>query len=114
MTNRRRGTCFTFKARNSLAFLKILVAENIGTDSLNCDLASEQVLVACEINLAHCAATETFFEQVTRDKQPRPGQRGLRVDLILGTDLHVVFEAQLTTGTFTHELSVLISALVHA
>src|SRR6185503_10558088 len=65
MTNRCGGARFTFKTRDRFAFLQILVTENVRSNSLDCDLARQQVLIACEVNLAHRPATYTFLEQIT-------------------------------------------------
>jgi hypothetical protein len=56
VTNRSRGARFTFKARDGFTILEIFVIENVRPNSFDCDLASNEVLVAREINLAHRAA----------------------------------------------------------
>src|SRR5688572_22395926 len=60
--NRGGGTSLAFEARDSLAFLEVFVIENVGADSLYRDAASQQVLIAGEIDLAHRAAAKSFFE----------------------------------------------------
>jgi hypothetical protein len=55
MANRSRGACLPFKPRNRFALLHVLIAEYVGANSLHCYLASDQVLIAREVNLAHGA-----------------------------------------------------------
>src|SRR5437762_25873 len=102
MTNRRRGPRFALKTRDGLAVLKIFVAENVGSHSFDGDLARHEVLVASEVNLAHRAATEPFFQQVARGQQTRTRQCDLRVCLVLWTQLNGVFVADFATGALAH------------
>src|SRR5215216_6049000 len=59
VTDRRCRPRFAFEARDCFAFLKIFVVENVGTNCFYRDLSREQILIACEIDLAHRTASET-------------------------------------------------------
>jgi hypothetical protein len=109
--NRCGGARFAFETSNGFAFLEIFVVENVGTNGFYGYLSREEILVASEINLAHRAAPETFFEQVSRREQPRAGQCILRACLILRTDLNPVFVADFATWTLTHRRRILAEEL---
>jgi hypothetical protein len=64
MADGSSGASLAFEARDRFAFLQHFVAEYVRPDSFDSDLARDEVFVAREINLAHRAATETFFQQV--------------------------------------------------
>ena len=65
MADRSSGACLSFEARDSFTFLKVLVVEDVRPHSFYRDATRDQVLIAREINLAHRAAAESFFEQVS-------------------------------------------------
>jgi hypothetical protein len=65
VVNRRCGAGLAFKTSDRLTFHQVLVAEDVGPNGLNCYASRNEVLIAGEIDLAHGAAAESSFKQVT-------------------------------------------------
>jgi hypothetical protein len=65
MTNGSSRARLAFESGDSFAFLQVLVGEYVGANCLDGDLSGHQVLIASQINLAHGAAAQTFFQQVS-------------------------------------------------
>jgi hypothetical protein len=64
MLYRSGGAGLAFKTRNGLAFLHVFVAEDVGSNGLDGDPAGNEVLIPSEINLAHCAPSNSLLEQI--------------------------------------------------
>lgn len=62
MLYRSGGARFAFKTRNGLAFLHVFVAEDVGSNCLDGDPASDKILVTSEINLTHCTPSNSLLE----------------------------------------------------
>src|SRR6476469_2255830 len=104
MPDRCCGAHFAFEACNRLSFLQHLIAENVGTNSLDSDASSYQVLIARQVNLSHRASSQALLQQITRRQQRWAGQGVLRFCLIQRTEIYFVFITVFTTRALAHEL----------
>src|SRR6185436_16049610 len=104
MTNGGGGASFAFESRDGFALLQHLIAEYVRANGLDGDLASDQILIASEIDLAHRSATESFLEPVTRRQQRRPREGMLGARVILGTGDYAVVITGFATRTLAHKI----------
>jgi len=102
MADRRGRACFALKPSDSFSFLQVFITKYVRANRFDSYLAGDEVLVSCQLDLAHGAASQSFLQKVTAGQQPGPGQRVFGVCLVLWADSCVVFVTAFTTWAFAH------------
>jgi hypothetical protein len=75
MLDGRGGLCLALKARDGLAFLKIVAVENVRPDRLDRNFSGVKLLVLGQVYLPHSTATQAPFQQITVGDHLRTRQR---------------------------------------
>jgi len=65
MTDRSSRANLALKPRDCFTLLQHLVAEDVRANSLDGDAASNQILIARQVNLAHRAPAQALLQQIT-------------------------------------------------
>ena len=63
--DRSSGTRLALKARDRLAFLQVLVVQNVWPNGFHRHPPRHQILILRKIDLAHRSASQTFLKQIT-------------------------------------------------
>jgi hypothetical protein len=105
MSYRGSRSGFALEPRDSLPLRHMFAAEEVRSNSLNCDFPCSQILIDGEVNLPHRTVTNSFLYQIARYEQRAAGQGNARLAGIIRADLKVVLITVPASGAFAHIFS---------